>query len=446
MAIEKKLIAALLVMAAAIGIMNVFLMPPYMNPDEIQHLIFSTNYAYGPERLQKIDEDVLKQLKKHKWFHFIGMGPGWESVAKIKEIYFLRYFAREKRSISKTYFHYIYGKILKYSGVTGTINAFFLLRLLSFCFYMAIVVLSLLFYKSAFPAKWLYMITGQLLVYQVGTILDSVNYDVMLTFLGVLFFIVSYRFMREEKKQDIVYLLVLAALAALIKTAGILFFLYFFILMLFKYKINMKSFKILMAAIFFFIIVFSWINYLFPDRFFALYTVIFAKMRGVASVIGGNGGAGERLGFFASVFDSFYFHTGWMAFKVTAIWYQVLKVFFFVSLAGVLVGVSLKKIKTEIAEKKWVIYALLVSLLQMGSIYFYYGAGLAAQGRYLYPVLLPIIILVYSGLGYIESYLKIKKNYLTVSYILFQVLFFLLAFHRVITVFYLEIASPHIGL
>jgi hypothetical protein len=55
-------------------------------------------------------------------------------------------------------------------------------------------------------------------------------------------------------------------------------------------------------------------------------------------------------------------------------------------------------------------------------------------------------MLIYSGLNFLDVFLKFKRNYLVVSYILFLVIFFVIALSRVISVFYLEIASPHAGL
>ena len=189
--IDSKIVSiALLVFAAGTGLVNVFLMPPFMNPDEVQHFMFSAGYAYSgdeggdDEQLKEVDAEVLHILKDSRWFHFIGVGPGWETFEKIQDIYYLKYFTREKRSISKTYFHFIYGKILKVTGIKDTLIAFYFLRLLSFFIYLGIFLLSLFFYKKYFPGGWFYLIAAQLLVFQVGTILNSVNYDVLLTLLG----------------------------------------------------------------------------------------------------------------------------------------------------------------------------------------------------------------------------------------------------------------------
>lgn len=102
--------------------------------------------------------------------------------------------------------------------------------------------------------------------------------------------------------------------------------------------------------------------------------------------------------------------------------------------------------RIEKAEQKWLIFTLTVFLLQLAAIRFYYGGGMMAQGRYLYPVIIPVIILIYTGLKYIEQFFRFPKEYLTIAFIVFQAVFFLFAVARVISVFYLEIASPHLGL
>jgi len=445
---NKLLIIGLLTLAVAVGLVNVFLIPPFMNPDEIQHFMFSANHAYNEKELTELDSKVLQLLKDYKWFHFIGVGPGWERIEKIKDIYFLHYFTRERRSISKTYFHFIYGKILKFTGIKNPLTAFYSLRMVSFLFYLGIFLLSLFFYKKYFPDKWIYLTAGQLLIVQLATILNSVNYDVLLTLLGVLFFIVSYRFMVSDDKANLVFLILLSLLAALIKTAGLLFFSYFFILLFFKYRINQGRWKKFLLALIAFVIVFSWFNFWFPERFFTLYTTVFAKLRIFTDSFVNTNGSIVNLHFFNSVLDSFYFHTGWMGFKLTGPlpWYLVLKIFLLLAVFGVIMSLCAKKLKTAAKEKKWYLYVLLVFIMQLFTTWFYYGRESMAQGRYLYPVIIPIITLIYCGLNQIEKFFHFKRSYLLVSYIIFQAVFLILALVRVISVFYLEIASPHPGL
>lgn len=416
-----------------------------MNPDEIQHFMFSTNYAYNEEQLKTLDDNVLQILKDYKWFHFIGVGPGWERTEKIKDIYFLHYFTREKHSLSKTYFHFIYGKILKYSGIKDPLYAFYFFRLLSFLIYLVIFLLSLFFYKKYFPTLWIYMILGHLLIFQLATILNSVNYDVLLTLLGVLFFIFSYRFMVYDKKKEIFIIVLISGLAALIKTAGLLFFFYFLILLLFKYRINLVFFKKFLLALFLFFIIFSWLNFWFPERFFALYTIIFAKLRIFSNALATDS-ALPGLGFFNSILDSFFFHTGWMAFKLKSTWYLVLKIFLLFSIIGIIVSIYGKKLNDGAIEKKWIVYALVVFLIQFLSIRFYHSSDQLSQGRYLYPLIIPIITFIYCGMNYLEKILSLKRNYLMISYVIFQVIFLIFSLTRIISVFYLEIASPHAGL
>ena len=450
---RKIVMIALLTLCVGSGLVNVFLMPPFMNPDEIQHFMFSANYAYAgeEEQLKYLEGRVLQLLKDYQWFHFIGMGPGWEKLENIKDIFFLNSFTSGKYTISKTYFHFIYGKVLGLTGIKDPLTAFYFLRLLSFLIYLVICLLCFFFYKKYFPDHWYYLLAGQLLVYQLGNILNSVNYDVLQTLLGILFFIFAYRFMVEDEKRNLIFivLILISALASLIKTGGVLFFLYFFILLLFKYGINRKTLRRLSLGIFSFVIIFSWFNYWFPGRFFKLYGVIFVKLRSFTGVTAMSTGVG---GFFDSIIDSFYFYTGWMDFKLPGVWYWIAKLFLLIAIIGIITVVSRKKNSVVSAGsafplgKRWLGYGLLIILLQSLAIRFYYGSGLMAQGRYLYPLIIPIIVLIYSGLNSMEALLKFKRNYLVISYTLFLVIFFVMALSRVISVFYLEIASPHAGL
>jgi hypothetical protein len=442
----NKTVAGLLVLAVGIGLVNVFLMPPFMNPDEIQHFLFSAGYAYNGEQLKQLDADVLQLLKDHKWFHFIGVGPGWEQIKDIKEIFFIHYFSRERRSVSKTYFHFFYGKLLKFSGIHNPLTALYFMRFISFLFFLGIFLFCLFFYKKYFPSYWLYMAAGQLLLFQPATILNSVNYDVLLALLGVLFFIFAYRFMDSGERRNLIFLVLLSGLAALIKTGGMLFFLYFFLLLPFKYRTTDRVIKKIPLVLLGFVVMFSWFNYWFPERFYALYTTLFAKVKGASRMASDMEGSFFDLRFLDTLVDSFFFYTGWMGFKVGSLWYVFQKLFLLVGMIAAVAGGWIKKLETTSLEKKWNMYALTVFVLQLVSVRLYYGSVSMSQGRYILPLLIPIITLLFCGLKAIEKYFHFKKNYLAVSFIALQVFFMLAALVRIISVFYLEIASPHTGL
>ena len=191
-----------------------------------------------------------------------------------------------------------------------------------------------------------------------------------------------------------------------------------------------------------FVMVFAWFNYWFPGRFFTLYNVVFIKLRSFIDSFADSSETMLNFHFFDSVLDSFYFHTGWMGFKLSGPFplYLVLKIFLLLAVVGGITAVYTKKLK------KWHIYALLVLVLQLLATWLYYGRASMAQGRYLYPVIIPIIILITCGLNRLDRFFDFKRNYFVISYIIFQILFLLFALIRIISVFHLEIASPHVGL
>lgn len=445
---SKFLIMALLIAAAAIGLVNVFLIPPFMNPDEVQHFMYSAGVAYSKKELTQIDPQVLSVLKERRWFHHIGIGPGWQSVRKIEDIYFLNRFQRDKSSVSRSQFHFVYGKLLGLTGIRDVLKAFYFLRMISFLLYFITFVLCVRFYRKYFPDYWLYMALGQLLILQLSGIATALNYDVLLTLLGVLFFICGHVFFVTGEKRYILAMVFLAGLSSLVKTGGLLFFVYCFLLILFKYPFNRRSWARLGLSAIIFVIVFSWLNYWFPERFFNTYTALFAKLKVLAVAFAGDSGGLWSLGFFNSILDSFYFYTGWMGFKLETWWYVGLKLFL---LSGVVGGfiILLRRKAPEHAiagERRWLSYTLVVIIFQILSIRLYYDSGVMAQGRYLYPLLIPVIIFVYLGLGALERKLSCRRDYLTLSFLIFQSLFFLMGVLRIISVFYFEVASPHAGL
>lgn len=447
MKVDKRiLIPGLLITAIVIGLFQVFLIPPFQNPDEIQHFLYSASYVYTPQQMESVEDQVLELLKTNKWFHFVGIGPGWENIKKISDISFVFHFNPDRKSTRKTFFHFLYGKILKISGIKDVLIAFYFLRLVSSFFFIIVVFLLYWFFRTYSPQKWEYYLIGFVLVFQLMTIMNAVNYDVFMVLFGCIFFIFAYKYFYMEKKLDLAVLLIAAAMATLAKLAGIMFFLYLFVLLCMKVKWDKTLVKNFLLGFLIVILGFCWMNYLFPERFFDLYSVIFGVWRDFSGSLSTAGEKVLKLSLFDSMADSFYFHTGWMGFKLSGFWYLVLKLFLLFSIIGVFFGLFFKKMKTPALEKKWTIYILAVCILHAFSIWLYYGSKAAVQGRYLYPIIIPIILLVYPGLQYVQQWFRLKRDYILVVYIIFQAVFAVFAITRIISVFYLEIASPHPGL
>ena len=241
MKIDRRiLIAAVLLTALVLGLVQVFLIPPFQNPDEIQHFLYSAASAYSPKQLETIEARVLERLKEYRWFHFVGFGPGWENIKKISEVSFVFHFDLNRESARNTLFHFLYGKILKISGISGELNAFYFLRLVSTFFYLLTIVSLTWFSLTYFPKEWVYYLVGFLLVFQLTTIMNAVNYDVLMVFLGSIFFMFAYRYFHWEKTADFAGLLITAAVATLIKLTGIMFFGVLFILLFIKVKCELK--------------------------------------------------------------------------------------------------------------------------------------------------------------------------------------------------------------
>lgn len=435
-----------MITALGCGLVQVFLIPPFQNPDEIQHFLYSATYAYTAQQMEAVETRLLELLKKYKWFHFVGIGPGWENIEKISEISFVFHFDPGRKSARKTFFHFLYGKILKISGITDVLSAFYFMRLVSTLFYLMVFFLIFWFFRSYFPREWEYYFIGFVLVFQLMTILNAVNYDVFMVLLGSIFFICAYRYFHFETKIDLAVLLIAASVAALTKLAGIMFFVYLFILLCMKVKWDSKLIKNFFLVLFITVIGYCWMNYLFPERFFNLYSVIFGVLGDVGGGLSAAGKDGLRLSLFDSMIDSFYFHTGWMGYKLSGFWYLVLKIFLLISVIGIISALFFKKTKSAGVEKKWTIFILFVCFLHTFSIWLYYGSKETAQGRYLYPIIIPIIILIYSGLRNFQEWFRYRKDYILSVYIMFQVMLAIFAVIRIISVFYLEIASPHPGL
>ncbi|HLP59032.1 MAG TPA: hypothetical protein VK186_09390 [Candidatus Deferrimicrobium sp.] len=447
---DRVLLIGLLVIAIGVGIFHVFIVPPFQNPDEVQHFLYSASYAYGKEEMVQVEQRVLELLKVHKWFHFVGIGPGWEKTKQISDIPFVFHFNLDKQSTRKTAFHFAYGMLLKLTRVKDVLAAFYLMRFFSTLIYTGILVLVFFFFRKQFPRRWEYLFAGILVVFQLGTILNAVNYDVFMVLWGTLFFIYSFHYLYFGKKLDLVLLMVFTAAAILTKLVGFMFLIYLLILisirLRWRIKINKQWVQHSVLTLLFFIIAVCWLNYLFPGRFFSLYSQVFRVMEDLNTSMTVYSGKVIQVSFFNSITDSFYFYIGWMGYKLSTIWYFVLKLFLFISFIGYILLVVSKKAREMFIEKKWLLFTAIAFILQVFSVWMYYGHLPISQGRYLYPLIVPIIFLVYSGLEVVENWFGMRKHYIQTAYILFQVVLWIFAVVRIISVFYLEIASPHPGL
>ncbi len=458
-----KLIIALLLMGIGIGLFQVFLMPPFQDPDEIQHFLYSASYAYDARQMETVEAQVLEVLKKSKWFHYVGFGPGWEKIQKISDVAYVFHFDPGRQTARKTVFHYLYGKILKITGITAVLPAFYYMRLVSTAFFLIILLLLYWYYYHHYSEIWEYLFFGTVLVYQFLTQMNAVNYDVLMVLCGVLFFHQAHRYLQTRENKYLAGIVAAAAVGTFIKLTGVLFFLYLIILLAIKPKGEKKQAGNFILVILAVVMGFCWLNYIFPERFFHLYSIIFDALKETAGSGTAPGGKAAGLNLLNSLVDSFYFQTGWMGYKLKVAWYVVLKLFLVLSVVGVILALLIKTIKIETpkiekikekvpgkknpeTERRWLIYCLVVSGLQGFFTWSYYGAKIAVQGRYMYPLIIPIMVLVYTGLHYIEKVLRIKGKQISTLYILFQVVMVLAAVVRIISVFYLEIASPHPGL
>ncbi|MGE5340571.1 MAG: hypothetical protein ACM3SY_03735 [Candidatus Omnitrophota bacterium] len=439
-----------LLIGLGIGLFHVFVVPPFQGPDEVQHFLYSAAHATDKTTIRHIEAQTLQLLKQSKWFHFVGIGPGWENIRRISDIPFVFHFDPDKASSRNTAFHLLYGKILQLSGIKDPLSAFYFLRLISTFFYLVFLMLVFYFFKRHFPGRWVVLFTGLLVVFQLGTIMNAVNYDVLMVLVGSLFFMGSFRYLYFGKSLDFLFLMLLAAAAVLIKLTGFIFLIYLLLLPVLRIKprpgSGIKWLQYPAMTLIVLILAFGWLNYLLPERFFTLYSQLAKLWNDLSVSLTAQGEKALNAGFFNSMIDSFYFCTGWMGFKLNAAWYIAIKVFLAIAAIGLLMALFFKKMRAAVLEKKWLLYTGVALALQVFATWLYYGHMPLSQGRYVYPLILPAIVIVYSGLTIVERGLGFKRAYLVLSFILFQVVLWVFAAARILTVYYMEIASPHPGL
>ncbi len=356
--------------------------PPFWNPDEVQHFCMVLDGLYPASDHPRLDREVIVLLRQSDWPRRAGDNP--QRVRRLADLATFRQIGLvgiTGSGVQRTLYHRLLGKVLRPFRGVPLPRLFLLARLVSLLLSLATLALFWLALAPPFPAL-APLLPLLLALPQFLLLAGAVNYDVLFTLAGALFFLSAVRWQSGRHPGWLVGLLAGGGAAVLTKKGGWLFLplLGLALLTRMTWQKTLQVGGLLLAGL----VGLAWLNWWFPATFQQAYNQLFAS----ASTLAEPGKEGEA--FLPVLAASFIFSFGWLWYFLSPLWYGLYGAAAGVSLAGHFGG-----------RPKWLHgFFLIVLAAQVAAIWWFYGRrGILGQGRYLFPVLVPLFYLFLEGIS-----------------------------------------------
>jgi hypothetical protein len=443
-----------------------FVIPPFQNPDEPQHFGTVLTYGQGNENQENIQKSILSVMHKNEWWRLVGMRKPGVPPESFSEMDFLT-FSDFQRLIGETFlYHFLLGKAANFLFKENTLASYYFCRLISITLMLAsLLMCGLVFGKMAKKQNFKEYMWGVFFILFLPQFLIlsvAVNPDSFSIFLGTLFFFAAYHLMAEKFRLFHLFVCILCPFIGLF-TDRSLFFLVLMVvfipLVIIKRTKFFQAVFIVFSSLFLFILVTSWIAWYFPLQIYKTLSLIKVSILDKIPLIPQLFSSSEfNRDFMGYLIDSSFLKFGWMAFDAHSVFYYVWRA----SLCFVFLGIVIyfgkrvfRKIKkTQITTENAIIsktffFFLFAVLVQLMSVWIFWAPeGKLPQGRYLFPVILPVAFLFILGLKNVFGLFHKKSGQLAIMvFVLFQFFFFTyVVWNYLIPVFHLTVKSPHPGM
>lgn len=445
---SSRLSPLLLIAVVLSGLSFVFLVPPFQNPDEVQHLVWGLSWALpeqkSPEMVAFWEERVLEDLKESRWFRFVGMGEAPVRMKRVSQLPYSCYPSLQKRDKRKTFYHRVGGGLLRLFTLDHRPLTFlYILRLFSWLFLSLATTLYWLWCRRR--EEGLFLFLGLSLIPQWSMISTSVSYDAVLGGLALLFFMGAREFVERGRWWLLPLLAVPTLLAPFVKLSGGMFLALFlgFAWLFAPYSLRERLRTV--GALCLASPLLLWAAYR-GSYLSSLQSKISSWFHG--ATVRPDGWLFDYVQW-ASYWDilgeSLLFKAGWMHHSLSLFWYTPLLLLFLAALTGLFLLWG-GKMATKERERVVLFHLLCLGSLLTVSLLWAGQHGIFVQGRLLFPVLLPLVSLVNDGLRLWERRLEMKRPWLRGFALLFLSLFFLAAIFKLLGVYYGELAAPLPGL
>ena len=437
---------AVVLLVAATGALLNYAVPPFQNPDEPLHLAMILRFARGDAKAEADEAEIVRIMKRFNWWRLIGTRPPETEPAKLEEIPFLvqNYEVEDYGALLNNVvaYHFAMAKIVRIFGGAeekkGVLLSYFIVRLTSFLFFAAAIGVAYTTFRR-FSGYLSYGFFFVLFLPQLAVNSIGVNPDAAILLMGSIFFsaafgLVGGRVSAKEVLLRFAVICISAAAAVLLDKSAFIFLplgiLVFIFYMTRKNYQDVIVWMLLLSIVFILSVYF--LSLAFPlkmESAVLLLKGMAARAKSSAGSIFSFDALNKR---FITLFtDSFFLRFGWKAFgggRVVDWSWRIL-----VLLTSLGVGLwsarllwrkfidRVKKINAEMEKEKsgtetsaepaalvegatdrlWRI--VLLSILAVGLQILVVRLAVApdvmyAQGRYLFPFVIPVAILFVLGL------------------------------------------------
>lgn len=379
-----------------LGVLYAILTPPWQAPDEPAHYNYIRQIADAgccPIIAEgDYDFDYLEALKANQF-------PDDADVSTIEY------------EDHQPPLYYLLGTPV-YAGANGSLTA---QRIFSVVIGAGVIILAYLIVRRIFPEQPLLALASSMLVAFIPqhiAIHASVNNDSLaeLTLALVILGCIRYLRLDQDNLEAVVGLGALAGLALLTKlTVYLPAVLAVAVAISLKTRAQKQSFSwflqrgVVAGAVALILGGLWWvrnaITYGFPDiTGLAAHDEVVTGQPTTASFIEAQGLIPYVSGFFRTLFNSFWGQFGWMGVPMPRRVYQIILVFLIVAIVGGIILIARRSLSIDGKQRRMLFVLLAVLLATFAGLFIYNLTFAQAQGRYLYPALIPLALMVVLGL------------------------------------------------
>lgn len=474
-----------LFLASLVLLLNLTI-PPLQNPDEPQHFAAVSAFAENKNPSTASHTEIIRLMDKNRWWHFLGMGRPDPLPNKIEDVAFLTGY--ERASDYTAYlndiliYHFAMGKIIGPLTKGNAVWAYYSARLISVILFAGALILSYLGLKraafpSAVPAELPWVLSGFFFILFLPQFLISsvsVNPDSLSIFLSAIFFFSAFSLIGRESRFVTVLLLALSLIAGLIVDRENFFMLPAGLLAILFSARRKNRKKILFAALLLLAalaLLFVSLQLFFPAPLAKGLNVIKSNVphfiKSLGSVFSFDSLDKE---FFLGFTDSFLLKFGWSAFSAAPAFYVAWRIIIALAFLGIILfvvksmgsrvqnpqrssgsesdrSIDSTALSTHLRFVGFSISSIFLQILAMLTVST--QSTLFAQGRYLFPLVLPIALLLVIGLKNFFDLFSRKADLGVRAVKIMIILQFLflnyVIWSEIVPVFHIILQSPHPG-
>jgi len=448
---DKKLKVLFFIFVFIQGFFYLFLIPPWQSPDECRHFGYGILVDKDKKMKPNLDKKLVESMDAFHAWEYQSLARPHPLPNRLSAVPFYGIsIARVSRQAPLYYL--LNSFIIKKLKINGILNQFYVVRSISFLFYILSVYFTYLSARILFKDDFLYCLATvsfvaflpQFLI--ISTSVNSVNLAVLLETIFIYLMILS---IHKGKNLLIVLFGPIVIALGFFNHQAALFMIPPFLVLLLIYFINSMKNKreflkiciILLIIVLIFLALYLVANHLFPSlsKNVARESSIKPRIAEINLFIKYLSNTSSLSVFLDGFFMSFWYFSGWMRFGYLPDIYSVLKLISFLSFLGLFkylfFTLSRKNYKTSVDLSSFLILIAAGLPLLLGTIIFKFPNAITTQGRYIFPAICALAILFVLGLKEIVP--KKFENWVPLFVIVgFIVLNIYTIFNSLIRVFY----------